>query len=85
MNQDSEIFVKFLSHRARDYGLSAIGEPKPQSYYLSFSSPRANLKHRGIYKLTKKQLEALRSDGRSHAKFTVMKKADDLLPTIDWF
>lgn len=78
---DVVAYVKFPSHRARDYSLAvlkvdmALGHPFPKAYYISFVSPRAQLKHYGIYGVSAMQLRVLQNakQERSHVRFTVLK------------
>jgi hypothetical protein len=48
------VFVIFTSHRSREKGLRAIGEPKPQAYW----SMRRNLE-KGVYLLNGEQIGKL--------------------------
>lgn len=59
-------FVKFTSHRARDYGLRAL-DRKPTAY---FSLNRDTGK--GVYEVTEEEIAKMR-DSSSHAHFTRLR------------
>lgn len=61
------MFVKFGSHRARQYGLRAL-DRKPQAYY-SFARKTGP---GGVYKVTIAEAERMRASS-VHAKFTVLR------------
>lgn len=69
-------FIRFGSHRARDYGFRVLGldNQRTQSFY----SLRRNTASGGVYLLTPEQIAAIR--GQHLVNFTVLRGPfDDLL------
>lgn len=76
MSNSTETYIRFGSHRARDYGLRAISR-SPQSYY----SNRRKTGPGGVYKVTRAEAEVIRSSSR-HARFSFLRAPhDDLKET----
>lgn len=68
------IYIRFASHRARDYALRTL-DRKPQAYW---SLRRSSGK--GIYAVTEAELETIRTKGGQHAQHFTQLRApyDDL-------
>lgn len=67
------IYIRFSSHRARDYGLRAI-DRKPQAYW----SLTRNTHPGGVYAVTEAEAEQMRAYS-DHARFTRLRGPyDDL-------
>ena len=66
------VFVRFGSHRARDYGLRAIGR-HPQAFW----SLRRNTHPGGVYEITEAEVSVIQQE--PHARFTRLRGPfDDL-------
>lgn len=67
-------FVKFTSHRARDYALREL-ERKPTSFF----STQRETGTGGVYEVTEAEIVAMRNGSR-HARFTILRPPyDDLM------
>lgn len=79
MTPDSMVYIKFGSHRARDYGMRAIGR-KAQGYW----SLRRNTGPGGCYTVTRAEVEKMRAYSK-HARFTILRGPYmDLSPCWDF-
>ncbi len=68
------IYVKFGSHRAREYALRSL-KRRPQAYW----SLRRNTGPGGVYAVTSVEIARFRRE--AHAKFTILRAPyDDLMP-----
>ena len=71
-------YIRFSSHRAREYGLRAL-DRRPLSYY----SWKRKTGPGGVYELTEEEIAKLR--GERLVRFTRLRGPyDDLLRCIDW-
>ena len=75
-------FIACKSHRARGRVLREIGAFR-QGYYVSLLSPFRNLNHKGIYPVTRAELDRLEADPRLRKCFTVTRApASHLHPCV---
>lgn len=74
LNRGGMVYIRFGSHRAREYGLQAI-ERKPQAYW----SLRRQSYPGGIYLVTAEEIAQMRAASR-HVRLTVLRPPyDDLM------
>jgi len=67
-------YIRFASHRAREYGLRALPR-RPQAYY----SFRRQTGPGGVYLVTEPEIDQMRASS-GHARFTRLRgPVDDLL------
>jgi hypothetical protein len=71
---DQMVFIRFGSHRARDYGLRALSR-RPKSFF----SLRRNTSPGGVYQVTLAEVALMRAYSQ-HARFTSFKDRGDLSP-----
>lgn len=74
------IYVRFGSHRAREYGLRALAQLPDARKPESFFSLKRETGPGGVYAVTETEITAMRSYSR-HARFTRLKGPHgDLMP-----
>ena len=62
------IYIRFSSHRARDYGLRALDRQTQQAYF----SCRRDTGPGGVYLMTEAEIATMRAYSR-HARFTRLR------------